>query len=483
MKNNSSRNQVKLPFGLRNGVLIHISEVPSGLACGCYCAACKVRLEAKKGTKNAHHFAHYQAEQCEYAIETALHLAAKKVLEQSAQLTLPELTIHEQVYGETCGQSITKSGSASVCEAHVVLIEDVVLEKPLNNIIPDVIATIDGNPLIIEIGVTHFVDQRKENKIHNLKISSIEIDLSGIDRDADLESIRSVVVDSIDHKVWLFHRETEKVRSELRSKLETELQIELEQIYQKEQERQRQENEFHRRKQKKLEMERQSAQPSVCLLERHLKDIKSQRSKYVQSFPWLPIWKRASTNMGISPQTLPDFLNHFVKGEDIFACDRRAWQAGLFSTFIYKKFQKYDNPYPISINRMYQWCQNNVPLNRFALALWSKKEFVEPTVLNKLQNFNLYSAIWEFAKHLEREGFIEHLYDDKCIIIKDRFPVNNSYEHHETSILMKDNEAAFNKLSEDERERFQERAGILEFCGGFTRNEAERLAYGALFNH
>ena len=35
MKNNLNTNKVKLPFGLKDGKLIHISNISSGLACEC----------------------------------------------------------------------------------------------------------------------------------------------------------------------------------------------------------------------------------------------------------------------------------------------------------------------------------------------------------------------------------------------------------------------------------------------------------------
>jgi hypothetical protein len=419
MKNNSS-NQVKLPFGLRKGELVHISTVSSGLACECNCAACDATLIARKGKKNAHHFAHYQSEECAYAVETALHLAAKKVLEESAQITLPELIIYEQVFGEICGQQLTKTGSAIVCEMHISHIEDVVLEKSLTQIIPDVIAYIDGTPLIIEIGVTHFVDEHKENKILDLKIASIEIDLSDVDRDANLESIRAIVIDSIIHKVWLFHPETAKVRAELKSNLETELNTELDQIYQKEQGRKRKEDEWHQFKLEQEENTRQYIQPYLRLMDSYLKEINIRRSTFAQALPGLSIWKRASLNMATSPENLPKFLNHPVKGEYIFACDRRAWQAGLFSAFIYNKFQKYDEPYPISVNRMIEWCKNYVPLNKFAFDLWSNKKPLDSSALNSLQKFDLYGAVREFARHLENEGFIQHNYRDFYKIVNDK---------------------------------------------------------------
>jgi hypothetical protein len=483
MKNKSSPNQVKLPFGLRRGELVHIDDVPSGLVCECYCAACHARLIAKKGKEKAHHFAHYQAEECEHAVETALHLAAKKVLEQAAHITLPELVIQEQVRGGICGQTITKTGTAKVCEFRDASIDAVRLEdKCLAKIIPDVIADIDGSPFIIEIAVTHFVDDRKEAKIHHLNIASIEIDLSEVGRNADLESIRSLVVDSISHKVWLFHPETEKVRMELKAKLEAELQAELNQIYEKEQERKKQEEQKLELRLRKIDNERRSIQPYLRAMDDYCINIENHRLKFAHFLPRLAIWKRATLNMGISAKTLPFFLNHPVKGENIFACDRRAWQTALFSVFIYGKFQKYNNPYPISVNRMIEWCQNYVPLNRFGFELWLKKEFLEPATLATLQNFNLYKAVREFAKHLEEEGFIEHFYDDKYIILIDRLFVEDADKNQDTIFSMNGGEGIFNRVSKNDQENFRERVAIMEFCGGLTRAQAENLAYEAIIN-
>ena len=52
MKNNLNTNQVKLPFGLKDGKLIHISNIPSGLACECVCASCQCSgLSRQKGVE------------------------------------------------------------------------------------------------------------------------------------------------------------------------------------------------------------------------------------------------------------------------------------------------------------------------------------------------------------------------------------------------------------------------------------------------
>lgn len=57
---------------------VYVDNVAKGLACNCYCPACKERLVAKNGgTKRIHHFAHASGVDCEGAYETMLHQLAK----------------------------------------------------------------------------------------------------------------------------------------------------------------------------------------------------------------------------------------------------------------------------------------------------------------------------------------------------------------------------------------------------------------------
>jgi hypothetical protein len=111
-----------------------------------------------------------------------------------------------------------------------IKLERVELEKRLNNIIPDVIAYVNGEPLLIEIAVTHFVDEDKEQKINTLNYPTIEIDLSDIHRDLDYEVVRKLVVTSIENKKWLFNSNEAAVRRQLKLRLRQELESELEAI-------------------------------------------------------------------------------------------------------------------------------------------------------------------------------------------------------------------------------------------------------------
>lgn len=80
-----------LQYGLRGNELIHIDNVEKGLACNCVCPHCRTQLVAKKGEHNVKHFAHYNLNDCNHGIETALHLMAKDIIARHLKLFVPYL--------------------------------------------------------------------------------------------------------------------------------------------------------------------------------------------------------------------------------------------------------------------------------------------------------------------------------------------------------------------------------------------------------
>ena len=73
----------QLVYALREGKLVSVDDVESGLKCGCQCPSCEAPLIARKGKHNQHSFAHASGHGCEYGLETSLHLAAKEILSQT----------------------------------------------------------------------------------------------------------------------------------------------------------------------------------------------------------------------------------------------------------------------------------------------------------------------------------------------------------------------------------------------------------------
>ena len=151
----------------KDGKLVSIDEVESGLSCGCICPACKGQLIARKGNLNEHHFAHYKSD-CNSAVETVLHLKAKEIIAQSKTFTTPIL-----YYPET---------------PHVIFnevdipIDRVWLEKYEGCIKPDIIIESKGKKLLIEVVVTHGVDWTKESRVEKMGLPMVVIYADYINR-------------------------------------------------------------------------------------------------------------------------------------------------------------------------------------------------------------------------------------------------------------------------------------------------------------
>ena len=164
--------------------LMYINDVPNGLECNCICPGCKEKLIAKNdGKVREHHFAHASNKECITGYQTMIHLLAKAIIVNKR--ILPGFGINNKpVVASQIG-----------CE---VRLNDL-------NIIPDVIALapvqINYNyigsiqkeiPFIIEIYVTHKVDEEKAMIIKDSGIPAIEIDLSKSEATTAEELIKEI---------------------------------------------------------------------------------------------------------------------------------------------------------------------------------------------------------------------------------------------------------------------------------------------------
>lgn len=209
---------IKLPYGIRNNKLLHIDEVENGLACNCVCSCCGTQLSAKKGDKNAHHFAHYKSVECQYAVETAVHLAAKEILSKEKSFLIPEYLIDIEYVLNEDGISfeniyINKGNKfLSVLKETHLNITNVKLEKRINDFVPDIIIEFEEgqlyeeNQLIIEIAVTHFIDKEKREKIRNTGISTIEIDLNDFKKSFNIDTLKDILLNQVNNKKWIFSK-------------------------------------------------------------------------------------------------------------------------------------------------------------------------------------------------------------------------------------------------------------------------------------
>lgn len=194
---------IKLPYGLKNETLVHISDAQQGLACDCVCPACKQPLVARKGILKVHHFAHHRSVECAKAVETALHLASKQILMECREIAIPGVTIE-----------LTTRHWMLITGARTIPLEAVHEEHRTEDIVPDILAYSGGTPLMIEINVTHGVDEAKLAKIRRLGISAIEIDLFPpvICRTFSHDELLDAVVRQTYNKTWIHNVKADKFK-------------------------------------------------------------------------------------------------------------------------------------------------------------------------------------------------------------------------------------------------------------------------------
>lgn len=165
-------------------VLVNVLSVPNGLACNCHCKLCNGKLIAKHGNEGGRtpHFAHKPGVECKGSYMSHLHLRAQQI-------------IVENLYVKVPGYRRIKAGQLRFVKANT---ED----TRWDGIRPDVVGEdADGNVWAIEIFYTNKVNGIKEEKIKNLNISCLEIDIT----DQTFESLESFLLDSSKNRWWINH--------------------------------------------------------------------------------------------------------------------------------------------------------------------------------------------------------------------------------------------------------------------------------------
>lgn len=200
-----------LTYALKNNSLVHISEVDSGLKCNCYCPSCHGELIARKGESRIKHFAHYYKSNCSGGLETAIHLAAKEIINNQKRIKLPALMYFDEEYSMEDIELISESW---------VDFDKVTLERKFDDFIPDIIAEKNGRKLLIEVAVTHFIDDEKYEKIVESGVSLIEIDLTSLNDDFLPKELEQRVIETTYNKEWIYNSRSEILQKRAISVLE-----------------------------------------------------------------------------------------------------------------------------------------------------------------------------------------------------------------------------------------------------------------------
>lgn len=162
--------------------MVSITDVPSGLACGCVCPECKCQLVAKKGAVVRHHFAHHTITGCVGGFETMAHMLAKQIIADARGITLPEAVAERHDLRKV------------VNDAKWVPFDEVSLEVWQDGLRPDVVGRLRGRELAIEIFVTHKCDQEKIDILRDRGTETIEISLGEFRRHFDSDKFKEAVL-------------------------------------------------------------------------------------------------------------------------------------------------------------------------------------------------------------------------------------------------------------------------------------------------
>lgn len=168
------------------GNLEHVSSAERGAACENTCLSCGEDVLARKGDIRDHHYSHVSDRaDCPVDSESVLHLYAKQVLAEAKGFMVPD-----------------EIGSDP--KPLWLDLSDIRLEVWQDGIRPDVIGTVNGVDILIEMAVTSFVGLEKRAIIVDRGAVCLQIDLSKFHRlDFDPAAVKEAVVESIAEKAWI----------------------------------------------------------------------------------------------------------------------------------------------------------------------------------------------------------------------------------------------------------------------------------------
>lgn len=201
----------RVPFGLRDGRAWAPSEVARGKDCLCVCPGCLAPLVAKAQTsrRKRPHFAHLSDAGCQTGRETGIHLRAKQLIAERSELLLPAwdgdpIDMPNPPHARDDEGSL-HWGQKIDHPARRTTLHETELERRFGAYQPDVYAIDETGELLVEIHVTHAVDDRKAARVQAHGRRMIEIDLSHLDRDIphDLAAFEQAVLFEPNNRTWI----------------------------------------------------------------------------------------------------------------------------------------------------------------------------------------------------------------------------------------------------------------------------------------
>lgn len=354
---------VLLPFGQRSdGAIVHVSAVERGLACDCVCPGCGGRLVAHKGERKEHHFQHHSSAPCVGAFETALHKLAKQILDRELRLTLPMVG-----YGEGDDRVIESLGG-------VFEFDRAELEVPFAGFQPDVVLYRGERRLLVEVLVTHETDLAKQERIAATGLSAVEIDLSNLPRDADIDQVTDALCRTAP-RWWLHNERLARARA----------RWEMQQA-------------------EKARIAAEAAERSRQIREKEL-DGAATRLRRVLAIP--PSARALNPHAATLEEAgLEPFVDRAIAGEAAFAVPRSVWQSAVLDAVILKQLQQHPYAWGQSGTHPLELFRNG-PLNSMVKRGIPASQVDADALVERVPGFvRPYDAVISYFDYLASEGLI-----------------------------------------------------------------------------
>ena len=376
-----------VPFGLKDGKLFEPTQVLLGKECGCICPGCNRALVPKHALKGKviPHFAHQPGENCQHGRESAIHLAAKQLIEEHRKLYIHELSVQINVIDDMGNKH---NPQKKLISAGLKNFSNVRLEQNISNIRPDLVAiTNNGTELLVEIAVKHFADELKVAKIINHGLPYIEIDASKVPL-RGFDELAKLLFEESSKREWLHHPNIESAKLNLHQQLEPIL-----------------ESATIRAKRREAQLRNAAEKRKLELEKEQLRQAKAdeERRRKTADFKALSFDKKLELlleQLGIKKHMVPVFLDHKVRGAKSFAVPHRVWQLAVFGAFIEKRSN-----------------YGTYEINSKAGLEWLTEHFEITPEFNNSDKV----AIWDFLNNLSQIGILKSMPKQRFLILQDNF--------------------------------------------------------------
>jgi hypothetical protein len=374
-------------YGARAGELVHIDDAMRGLACDCTCPQCGRALVARKGEILAHFFAHAAEEiNCNPTPESLVHAYAKQQVAKFLHLALPGFSVEARyqshdgevhhLYWRHLPIYSLEVKSASVESTH------------FPGVVPDVLFVTNRGFAAVEVFYRHAVPPEKLEKLQELSLSTVEVDLSDLPASISSAGLAAALLQGRRWS-WLNNR----------CKAGEEYTLYQQLVYSK----------------KVLVPETPSQEPVISgsnIPSRLLTDASSsavhlKAQQLVAELRQLPPQARPPVlrsvgrelrlalhclQIGLSPRQLPAHLMQSVTRQSVFGMPTILWQTGLFAKF----------------------CMVGAPFTAKQAASWIRTVFQgfdgAAHTVETANGFNDYSeATYNFLNHLAVQGLLKRI--------------------------------------------------------------------------